>query len=503
MNASAEAVSGRRTTVRTRTVIVLLTVAAAWATGWAFVGGSLASTIAVDLLAVGVAGGLVASARRAAPGRKLPWVVLAVAIAMWVIGDVIWDTYHLVDGVPPTVSWADVPYLSSYPLLIGAVCLMIRLRGSESWREGLADGLAVAVLVGLAAYIFLVVPSGGISDLEGVVAAAYPLVDALVIGTLIWLTCSPGRRGTPTLLLMGGMVAVLAIDIIYAVIGRIGGEVPTVIDHLYPVAYLAFAMAGLHRDGAELTSAVPDLHPTLHRGRVVLMGAALLGAPLVGATADGNMSGATVATVVVTSVVAVIVLMRFLGALREIEASKSALAHQALHDGLTGLMNRTNLMETLEVALDRLAVEGDRHGAVVVFSCDLDRFKPVNDTFGHSAGDELLVAVGERLLSCVRTGDAVGRMGGDEFCIIARMAVSDCDELARRIVASLSEPFALSVGAVRISASVGVAVADRPAMTSAEDLLRAADDALYAVKRAGRNGWAKTEATAEAVDLRR
>lgn len=505
MNVSGRPEKRRSSHVRTRTAIALLVVATVWTTTCALIGDGLGPTVAVDLVAIAAGAGLVLSARRASPGRKLPWALLATAISMWVVGDLMWDGYRLSSGEAPTVSMADVPYLASYPLLIASVCVMIRLRGSESWRNGLADGVSVATVAALAVYAFLIVPAGGISDTAGVIAAAYPLFDALVIGALIWLVSSPGRRGTPTVLMVAGMLSVLGIDIAYAVIGQLGGEVPRVLDNLYPVAYVMFALAGLHRDAAELTSSVPDLRPTLHRGRVAFMGLALLSAPLVGALADSRSSATTIATVMVTTVVTVIVLGRFLRALGEIESSKSALAHQALHDGLTGLMNRTNIMETLQVALDRLAAEGNPRGAVAVFSCDLDRFKPVNDTYGHAAGDELLVAVGERLRSCVRTGDAVGRMGGDEFCVIARMPADECDDLARRIVSKLSEPYALSMGTVRISASVGVALATHPDATSVEDLLRTADDALYAVKRDGRHGWARSGpgSRTEAVDLRR
>ena len=151
--------------------------------------------------------------------------------------------------------------------------------------------------------------------------------------------------------------------------------------------------------------------------------------------------------------------------------------HQATHDGLTGLPNRTLFLDRLESALPD-AAEGAHLG---VLFCDLDRFKQVNDTLGHAAGDELLRQVAARLRAAVRPGDMVGRLSGDEFAIILPGLVDPADavRLAARVEACFTEPFRLDGTEVTAGTSVGVAVHDPASGRSAEQLLREADAAMY------------------------
>ncbi len=157
--------------------------------------------------------------------------------------------------------------------------------------------------------------------------------------------------------------------------------------------------------------------------------------------------------------------------------------HDAKHDALTGLLNRSGLTDALTEVLS------DRRGAALsgVLFLDLDRLKVVNDSIGHSAGDEVLSEVAKRLEKIVREDDIVGRFGGDEFVIVSSgvPAVSDLTSLADRVLDSLKEPAVLSdESSQMISASIGIAFAQRSEAT-AEDLLRDADLAMYRAKEAG------------------
>jgi diguanylate cyclase (GGDEF)-like protein len=157
-------------------------------------------------------------------------------------------------------------------------------------------------------------------------------------------------------------------------------------------------------------------------------------------------------------------------------------SHQASHDGLTGLPNRTLFLERLANAL----VDAGRRAHVGVLFSDLDRFKEVNDTLGHAAGDELLRQVAARLRATVRPGDTVGRLSGDEFAIILPGLADpeDAHALAERVAACFTESFRLDGTDVEVGTSVGVAVLrDDADGRTAEQLLREADAAMYRHKQ--------------------
>jgi diguanylate cyclase (GGDEF)-like protein/PAS domain S-box-containing protein len=168
----------------------------------------------------------------------------------------------------------------------------------------------------------------------------------------------------------------------------------------------------------------------------------------------------------------------------QIEA-ESALAHLALHDSLTGLPNRTLILDRLEQMLARARRQ---HLQCAVMFLDLDNFKDVNDTLGHQAGDQLLVAVSERLSGAVRAADTVGRLGGDEFVVLieGESLSAGAEVIAERILDVLRTPFQITSSNVPISASASIGVALRDRQTS-DDLLRDADIALYQAKGAGKH----------------
>ncbi|MGW6913974.1 putative bifunctional diguanylate cyclase/phosphodiesterase [Kitasatospora sp. NPDC054939] len=162
------------------------------------------------------------------------------------------------------------------------------------------------------------------------------------------------------------------------------------------------------------------------------------------------------------------------------------LTHRAFHDSLTGLANRVLFQDRVGHALSR----SERSGAVTgVLFIDLDDFKVVNDTQGHAVGDELLVAVSLRVSTALRTSDTAARLGGDEFAVLVEDALrpADVGATADAVLTAFTEPFKLSAGAVRISASIGVATTEDS--VDAAELLTHADLALYSAKAAGKRQW--------------
>jgi len=189
--------------------------------------------------------------------------------------------------------------------------------------------------------------------------------------------------------------------------------------------------------------------------------------------------------------------------LRDVTAQhklEDELKHRAFHDSLTGLPNRLLFQDRIA---QRSAAAG-RDGSIAgVLFVDLDDFKVVNDTKGHSVGDELLVAVASRLSALVRESDTAARLGGDEFALLIGSAddIAAIEAAAERIVGAFTEPFALSAGLVTTSVTVGVATTEDS--TDTDELLRHADLALYAAKSAGKRQWRRYQPVLSAGLIRR
>ncbi len=185
---------------------------------------------------------------------------------------------------------------------------------------------------------------------------------------------------------------------------------------------------------------------------------------------------------------------RYLGSLAmitDITAARQAeneLVYRATHDPLTGLANRALLLDRVQESLDAAAKAGQ--GSTAVLVADIDQFKLVNDSYGHAAGDDLLVEVTRRWEGAVRSDDLIGRFGGDEFVVLCSGASEDVARArAARLLATLTAPIDLEIRSVNVTASIGVAVSAAGDLTGAPDastLLRFADAAMYEAKAQGR-----------------
>ncbi len=167
--------------------------------------------------------------------------------------------------------------------------------------------------------------------------------------------------------------------------------------------------------------------------------------------------------------------------------SEERLAHLAYHDPLTGLPNRSTVEEQLDRDLARAIRTGDTVAALYI---DLDRFKLVNDSLGHAAGDHVLVEVAERIRAVTRAGDLLARLGGDEFMLVcAGIEAAEAEAVAEKVLAVLDATIALDGAEFHIGASIGIALGPRDGSAAAE-LIKHADAAMYEAKRAGRDAYA-------------
>jgi diguanylate cyclase (GGDEF)-like protein len=189
------------------------------------------------------------------------------------------------------------------------------------------------------------------------------------------------------------------------------------------------------------------------------------------------------AALLIVGALLALLLLRIFRSRMELEASRAQAQHLAFHDALTGLPNRALFEDRLRTALAR------RDPQAAVLMLDLDRFKNVNDTLGHQAGDMLIRQFGKRLCAMTREGDTVSRLGGDEFAILIDNArISDVQRLAKRILIDIRRSFELLGAEAHVGVSIGIAIAPE-AGTDRLELVRKADIALYRAKDGGRNAY--------------
>ncbi|MEP7053849.1 MAG: EAL domain-containing protein [Actinomycetota bacterium] len=505
-------VSGSRRSAGSAWVVLSLSVVAL--IGYAFAVPDTQS-ILFAVVAVACVASLMMAPRFNRPNTRLPWRLLAVTAVLFLVGAVL--RASLADAAGHLTSlWPDAFTLGGYACIGSALVMFLRHRRGHGDAGSRSDAVVVGVGAILLAWSFLVVPTLG-ADGAGtalrVVSSLYPPIDALLLFVVAQIAFTDVSRAPAFWLLLLCMVAIFTGDIAYAVdIARIAHPPIMLRDGPFLIAYGAMAATALHPSMVVLTVPQPARVRALVRGRLVTVAAAVVAPVLVILV---NPPGAGLRDRVVLAVgISLLfgaVLQRSVRAVNQHAKSEAFLAVQATHDALTGLPNRTKLSE--RTAADLHDARGSGH-AVGVFFIDIDRFKVLNDTWGHGAGDELLVAVGTRLRAVVRDDDCVARAGGDEFAIVCRIqqATEEPTAIADRLFSAFADPFRLSVGDMVLTPSIGIAVAEGDAGYTAERLIRDADIAMYRAKDAGRNRWslfttAMHDAVAERLsieqDLRR
>jgi len=430
------------------------------------------------------------------PTRKLPWVLVALALATFAAGDIVYDLLtHTFGQDNPFPSPADGFYLATYPLFAGGLLAMIRARRKERDSGALLDALIVTTACALLAWLYLIVPYVRAADMtvfEKLISVAYPLGDIAILSVLARLVSDGGRRNPALKLLVVGAGGLLCADVAYGTIQlhgtwSVGG--PT--DIGWVLFYICWGAAALHPSMGELTTRQPPRNRPLTSISLVVLSAITLIAPALlvwrSLTGAGDTDTAVIGSA--ASLLFLLVLGRLTGMARtqgsQAEHERAQRHHQSLHDGLTGLPNRLLFNDRVDHALSRRSPLRQNIGVLVL---DVDDFKYINDTLGHSAGDELLVQIATRILGCLRQGDTAARLGGDEFavCVESDGAPAGLATVAQRLLdVMVVEPFWLDGHDVAVRVSIGVTEAGHNT-TDAAEMMREADLALYAAKNGGK-----------------
>jgi len=410
------------------------------------------------------------------PHDRAAFVLVGIACTVFTAGNVTYVTYvQYLDPVPfPTI--ADVGYLGIYPPLIAGVLLLGRskLSGAQVaiWLDGLVGVLGVASF-GAA----LVLPNT-LDDFSGdrfwsqAVSAAYPLADLLVVSMLVGLLAMRSRRpDRQWFALAGGSLTFAIADITYVLrLNDDSYEQGTLLDAFWVIGLAAIALSAWQptprRAASETASGAGSLSVTIVASIlaiIVLVTASFRDVPAVGV----GLSAVTLLVALIRTAVAFHLLRQLVTVRR-----------QAATDDLTGLANR----RAFSAALDNALATRNPGRSCALLLLDLDRFKNVNDLFGHQVGDGLLQEIGPRLLPVLRPTDLLGRLGGDEFGILLETADSKvAKQTAREICDALLEPFVVDGVLIRVGGTVGIARCPADADT-AQDMFQCADVAMYAAK---------------------
>lgn len=423
------------------------------------------------IAALGAVAAVLAGLRWINPGHRRFWLLLLAALVVIDVANVESLSSH---GTAVSVNG---PIDAVGNVLVLAAALVLVTQQARDNLGSIIDASIAALAVGGVLWDLALRPN--------LVPDYQPGPDKLALCVLVFAMC--GVLGALGQIVSQHPVAALfplMVAFALAFVGNIvvavttNQQFTTVAGMMFVGAYSAVSLFSLDPTASQLFVPAPMRPDTLSLGRLLFLGLTVAIVPLVvGARqlAGGNRDGLVL--VVSSAIIAPLVMVRIGQLSVQRDRAERALRYEATHDALTGLPNRKELVTQLGEAL------AHSQRSAILF-CDLDRFKAINDGFGHDHGDEVLVEVARRLRKCVRADDLVSRFGGDEFVILFRNATADeVQTINRRVIHALTRPVAISGVLVTIGVSTGTAHATSE--SDPEELISRADHAMYVAKGTG------------------
>jgi two-component system cell cycle response regulator len=470
-NPSKRTVCSRKSGVAALGLLTALLAFYAAVTIWTLGGPTLQDAVGrwvYDAVVLGAALLVLVRAARV-PTERGAWLALGAGMLIWALGQTYYSVVLYYASPAPFPSPADIAFLAFYPASYLALVLLLRARVAHldqlAWVDGLIGALAVAGVA--AALIFPPVLEALGGDPLGVaVSLAYPCFDLVLLGLLSGaFAASKWRTHGSWLLIAGALLLFGASDVVYLSVGGQSTAALNIASVGWPLAFLLLAAASW----LPATARVSVVGRAERRRIVVPIAMGMIG---VGLLAVGSFVpiGATAVACGVASLVAV--LLRLLITFEQNTQMLRATETRAVTDSLTGLANRRALMSDLEDAVSASPPE-----AMVLALYDLDGFKSYNDSFGHPAGDDLLRRLGQHLEASVEPHGRAYRLGGDEFCILARtrdLSAEAICEAAEQALCERGKGFKITASWGKVLIPVEV--------TTPTDALRVADRRMYAKK---------------------
>ena len=430
--------------------------------------------------------------RNTDPAGRRPWYLLLAAAYLFVVASLIRVVFPATMDVPPTNA-ALVPdaFIVLAYLAIGASFIgMLSRRRAGDDDPARVDALLVGLAGAFMVWTFLIAPSMNQTDLTPlrVADSFFPVIDVVLLVLVAQLMLAGGARQPALWMLIIASCAMFVGDMLFTLRdGMLADVSQHELDSLFMLMFVMFPAAGLMPSARTLTEPQQIVVRDLSRLRIAVIAFVMVAPIVVTSMMPLSTRLNDIIRTVLCTLLILAVLARVIRSNNSRARAERVTRRRSTHDTLTDLPNRELLTETVTRWGDQAH---DDHQEISLLFLDLDRFKMVNDHWGHQVGDELLCAVAARLGAQVRAEDLVARIGGDEF-VIALASPSHlrlAESLADRLLHEFARPFELSVGDVVISASIGVAKSYGGA--HAIELIRDADTAMYKAKGSGRNAYA-------------
>ena len=413
------------------------------------------------------------------PGRSAP-LALGFGLLSWTIGDILLTFESLGGKSPSTPSWADLFYLGFYPLAyIAAVQLLRKAMGRLSrpnWLDGVVAGLGASAVCAAFAFHDIVHAAGG-SALSAATNLAYPVGDLLLLSLIIGGTVLLSGRGTTPWFFLAAGISLNVIGDTFNLFqnGIFASRVGTDFNAIaWPSSIVLMSMSVWLKPRA-----LDPMREQRTASFVLPSAAAVAGLAIL---VTGTVHPITRVALGLATATVVVVGARLSLSARDLRLVTEERHRQAQTDELTGLGNRRHLLHVIDTYFSDFNDPWTSERTMAFLYIDLNRFKEINDSFGHPAGDELLRQLGPRLMKAVPSTGTVFRLGGDELAVLLLDADEDAAaQVASDILAAVVEPFYLQKMSASVGASIGIALAPQDA-TEGIGLMWCADTAMYRAK---------------------
>lgn len=417
---------------------------------------------------------------------RIPMVLIVVVI-LSLIGEVL-DTLGNPNSLASLLGSAF--YLAGQLVLVTALAIVVRVRSGRDPRSVLADSAVVGMGAWLLSWVVIVYPTINGTNapaLETLLSSLYQPMTIVVLFLMITIVLTDTFRTTAVWLFAASLGALIAGDFTYAAVDA--GHATwsdTAGVPFYVIVFFFGSAAFWHPTITTLMEPLPVGPPRRQSARLALTSASVVLPIGVLAATDATSTVDRVVRFVGAIALITGLAVRVILAVRQSNAAQATLLRSAHLDPLTGLANRSLIIETITMALHE-SWRSNRRPSVLFI--DVDRFKNINDSLGHAAGDEVLVTVAHRLVEALPASTSIARISGDEFVVLApdTRNQGEAIALAERVLEVFREPLPLRQGDLFVTASIGVASGADGHDLKAEDLLRHADTAMYQAKDAGRS----------------